>query len=448
MGQTVDAPLRSRSRLPRSRSPHSRSPTSSGRPTGPTRGRTGRSLPRRGARCRRPARSAPPSPGTGPGQVNVVCQGRDGRKSLNRLERSVQSGREQGYRLRPSQDKTFLNRTEARRLLRINRSLAGSATTTRSRRRSSTPATTTAWWSCRVATGEAVAAAAHQRPRVRRPRSGQRQRRDGAELRVPGHLPERPEPDLRPGPRGAEGAAALAAARGARGDPGPRPVRSLQPPARGLGVKPTDVIMDAGKNYKRKGANAKPGTANGCGFEPECSYDKHVVLRVDRADGFVGRNFLTKSSLEHGVYLEEVDGYLLDKTKFFWSAEYGNLTFTSDHGLYKNCDSYGAGDAAVYPGAAPGDRRGRGEQGLLPGRAADQHRRQAVRPALERARLLRLAGQRGADHATTRSTRTRPGRDGCDLGRRAIRATRPTASWSTTTTSTPTTSTPTTTRRS
>ncbi len=111
--------------------------------------------------------------------------------------------------------------------------------------------------------------------------------------------------------------------------------------------------MDAGKNYKRKGPNSKPGTAKRCGFEPGCSYDKHVVLRVDRADGFVGRNFLTKSSLEHGVYLEEVDGYLLDKTKFFWSAEYGNLSFTSDHGVYKNCDSYGAGDAAVYPGSAP-----------------------------------------------------------------------------------------------
>ena len=121
----------------------------------------------------------------------------------------------------------------------------------------------------------------------------------------------------------------------------------------GSGVKPEDVTIDAGRNYARKGPEAKPGVANGCDFDPGCAYAKDVVLRVDRADGFVGRNFLTKSSTEHGVYIEETDGYLLDKTKFFWNADYGNLTFTSDHGLYKNCDSFGAGDAAVYPGSAP-----------------------------------------------------------------------------------------------
>ena len=121
----------------------------------------------------------------------------------------------------------------------------------------------------------------------------------------------------------------------------------------GSGVKPSDVIMDAGRNYDKPSVDAKPGLANGCDFDHDCSYAKDVVLRVDRADGFVGRNFLTKSSLEHGTYLEEVDGYLLDKVAMFWSADYGNLTFTSDHGLYKNCDSYGAGDAAIYPGASP-----------------------------------------------------------------------------------------------
>ena len=37
----------------------------------------------------------------------------------------------------------------------------------------------------------------------------------------------------------------------------------------------------------------------------------------------------------------------------FWAADYGNLTFTSDHGLYTDCDGFGAGDAVLYPGAAP-----------------------------------------------------------------------------------------------
>jgi hypothetical protein len=110
----------------------------------------------------------------------------------------------------------------------------------------------------------------------------------------------------------------------------------------GSGPKPTDVIIDAGKNYTGKGPSAKPG-----------GYAKHVVLRVDRADGFVGRNFLMRGGLEFGFYVEETDGTLLDKTKFYWNADYGHLSFTSDHSVVQNCDSFGAGDAAIYPGAAP-----------------------------------------------------------------------------------------------
>ena len=44
---------------------------------------------------------------------------------------------------------------------------------------------------------------------------------------------------------------------------------------------------------------------------------------------------------------------LLDRVAFFWNADYGHLSFTSDHQLIKNCDGMGAGDAAIYPGAAP-----------------------------------------------------------------------------------------------
>ena len=82
-------------------------------------------------------------------------------------------------------------------------------------------------------------------------------------------------------------------------------------------------------------------------------YAKHVVLRTDRSDGFVGRNFLMRGAKEHGFYTEETDGVLLDKVKFFWNADYGHLSFTTDHNVVKNCDGYGSGDAVVYPGAAP-----------------------------------------------------------------------------------------------
>ncbi len=110
----------------------------------------------------------------------------------------------------------------------------------------------------------------------------------------------------------------------------------------GTGPKPEDVILDAGTDYEGTGAAAKPG-----------GYAKHVVLRVDRADGFVGRNFLARGAREHTFYNEEVDGILLDRVKFFWGADYGHLSFTSDHNLVENCEGLGAGDAVVYPGAAP-----------------------------------------------------------------------------------------------
>jgi hypothetical protein len=292
--------------------------------------------------------------GRGPGEVRVVCSGPGGENSMNRLRRSIQSARSDGFRLRPSQDKTFLTRKKARSLRRINRNLAED---------------------CDYHLIQQAIFDSHNNDRVvvmpgryREKRSRNQPTNDpkcadltqdnGSGAQAPSYeyqvtcpndqnliyvqgrkVPKKPPPEPPRDER--EGIPDLG-----------RCVRcNLQ--LEGSGVKPTDVIIDAGQNYRDRRRNAKPGTANGCDFEPECAYAKDVVLRVDRADGFVGRNFLTKSSTEHGVYVEETDGTLLNKTKFFWSAEYGHLAFTSDHGLYKNCDSFGAGDAAVYPGAAP-----------------------------------------------------------------------------------------------
>ena len=131
----------------------------------------------------------------------------------------------------------------------------------------------------------------------------------------------------------------------------------------GSGVKPEDVILDAGDETTRGTSatrSAKPG-----------GYAKHVVLRADRADGFVGRNFLMQGALEFGFYTEETDGVLLDKTKFFWNADYGHLSFTTDHNLIQNCDGFGSGDAVVYPGAAP--ETGAQATVVLSRRAAQQH---------------------------------------------------------------------------
>ena len=110
----------------------------------------------------------------------------------------------------------------------------------------------------------------------------------------------------------------------------------------GSGVLPTDVIIDGASDYESDDPEARPHT-----------FHKHVIVRADRADGFVAHNFTVRGALEHGLYIEETDGYRVDTVKMFWNADYGNLTFTSDHGLYTDCDGMGAGDAVLYPGGAP-----------------------------------------------------------------------------------------------
>ena len=305
--------------------------------------------------------------GKGPGQVRVVCQGRRGGTSMKLMRRSIRAAQAHGFRIRPSQPKEHLSNSEARRLLRMNRALASDCDYRRIQeaifdsgnndRVVVMPGRYREKPSRRAPTNDPKCAdliqdngnggmAPSYRYQVTCPN-------DQTLIYIQGRkVPKKPPPTP---PR---------AEREGIPDLGKCVRCNLQ--LEGSGVKPTDVVMDAGKNYTHKGAGAKPGQANGCDFQPECSYAKDVVLRVDRADGFVARNFLTKSSTEHGIYIEEADGYLLDKTKMYWSAEYGNLTFTSDHGLYKNCDSYGAGDAALYPGAAPETGKGVEDKAFYP----------------------------------------------------------------------------------
>jgi hypothetical protein len=109
----------------------------------------------------------------------------------------------------------------------------------------------------------------------------------------------------------------------------------------GSGVKAEDVVVDLAR---RPGATKLRGPADPI---------KDIGIRADRADGFVVRNMTFAHANEHGIYVHETDGYLLSRVKFFWNKEYGTLTFTSDHGVTKDCEAMGSGDAGVYPGAAP-----------------------------------------------------------------------------------------------
>ena len=110
----------------------------------------------------------------------------------------------------------------------------------------------------------------------------------------------------------------------------------------GSGAAPEDVILDAGTDYVGTGPEARPN-----------EHAKDVAMRADRADGIVVRNMLFRGAREHGFYNEETDGVLVDKVKFFWNADYGHLSFASDHQLIRNCDAMGSGDAGLYPGASP-----------------------------------------------------------------------------------------------
>ena len=123
----------------------------------------------------------------------------------------------------------------------------------------------------------------------------------------------------------------------------------------GSGAKPEDVVIDLAKDTKAKLKAAS---------EPL----KEVGLRVDRGDGVVIRNLTAAHAAEHGIYIHETDGYLMQRVKFFYNKEYGGLMFTSDHGLTTDCEGVGQGDSAIYPGAAPET----GEQTKEPRRRANQ----------------------------------------------------------------------------
>ena len=107
----------------------------------------------------------------------------------------------------------------------------------------------------------------------------------------------------------------------------------------GSGVSADDVVIDAGRVQS---GNAGPIDAR-----------KDVALKIDRADGTVVRNLTVRHAAEHDVYILETDGYLADRVKFFYAGEYGELMFTSDHGLTQDGEAAGSGDSGIYPGGAP-----------------------------------------------------------------------------------------------
>jgi len=108
----------------------------------------------------------------------------------------------------------------------------------------------------------------------------------------------------------------------------------------GSGVSADDVVVEAGDASKGNGG------PNGAGHK------KDVGIRADRADGFVLRNVTVRHAAEHGIYVLESDGFVLDRFKAFYNGLYGTLVFVEDHGIQQNCETAGHGDSGIYPGAA------------------------------------------------------------------------------------------------
>jgi hypothetical protein len=95
----------------------------------------------------------------------------------------------------------------------------------------------------------------------------------------------------------------------------------------GTGATPADVVVDA-------------------------QFRKLNAIRADRADGFYLRNLTAQRTTFNAVYVLETDGFVIDQVVGRWNHEYGFLVFANDHGLLTNCEGYGNGDSAIYPGAS------------------------------------------------------------------------------------------------
>ncbi len=106
----------------------------------------------------------------------------------------------------------------------------------------------------------------------------------------------------------------------------------------GTGASPDAVTIDAGR--VQSGDGAPIGAV------------KDVGIRADRADGFVVDNLKVRHAKEHDIYVMETDGSHLNRFKVPYAGEYGLLTFVADHSLIENCDGWGAGDSALYPGSS------------------------------------------------------------------------------------------------
>src|SRR3954453_3233087 len=274
-----------------------------------------------------------------PGRTRVVCQ----RGSLKLLKKSIAAAVKNGYYIPPS-DHRHYNKAQGKRLLSINRKLFAM---------------------CKFREIQPAVNASHNNDRVvvmpglyTEPTARAKPTHDPKcnSLKTDGDHPgEQNGAYTYKGEFTCPNDANLIAVMGRKPGPNPPP----KPPKddrhgipdlgkcircnfqmEGSGVSADDVIVEAGDASKGNGG------PNGAGQK------KDVGIRAARADGFVLRNVTVRHAAEHGIYVLESDGYILDRFKAFYNGLYGTLTFVEDHGIQQNCEVVGHGDSGIYPGAA------------------------------------------------------------------------------------------------
>lgn len=270
--------------------------------------------------------------------------------SISRLRTALATAQRDGYRDRPSQDAIRISAAEAKRLLRFNERLLASCAFQEIQ-----PAVTASGNNDRVVVMPGV----YTEPTSRKqPKFDPRCKKYTGFSDYPQRLGAATYEYHWNCPNDANLVAVIGRKVGTRTAPNPplidrRGIPDLGDCVRcnlqleGSGINADDTVIEAGDPSAGNGGPSAVGHA------------KDVAVGAQRADGFVFRNMTTRHALEHGIYVIETDGYLLDRFKTLYNGEYGTLTFVADHGRQSNCEAKGHGDSGLYPGAPPETGEGR-----------------------------------------------------------------------------------------
>ena len=363
-----------------------------------------------------------------PGRTRVVCQ----RGSMRRLRGSIRSARANGYEIRPTDRRSF-SAKQAKRLKRINQRLK-----TLCKYREIQPAVTASGNNDRVVImpGFYVEPTSRAKPTndpdcSQYEVNGDRPNETGAlSFAYQFHCPNDQNLIAVIGRRPGSGQDPSPPRFDPPRHPQPWSVHPLQPADRGLRREPRRC-RDRRRRPRPRATEGLRAWARG----------RTSRFAPTAPTGSSSATCTVRHAKEHGIYVLETDGYLLDRFKAFYNGLYGTLTFVADHGVQQNCEAVGHGDSGIYPGA--GAETGAAAAGGAPRRSVTTRRSGSATctttwPATPGPTATRSTS------TTTRSTTTRSVSRPTSSPARGTPATRATRRCSRTTTSTRTTSTRTT----